>query len=828
MSTARVSPTQKTSADGGLPARRAIMRWAWRLFRREWRQQILVLALLTLAVAAAICNASIAYNIAPVPGNAEFGTVNHYIRFGVSDAAALAGDIAFAEARFGTIEVIGHRYVPVPGSTRPVEFRAQNTQGPYSIPMLALLEGRYPMNGNEIALTDGVVETFVLRLGDSFALDGTERTVVGLVENPSNLNAEFALVAPADAELPEEVTILVKATDEQVIPFRAPSRATTTRARRPGNEDVVAAAAVFGTTTVTMLLIALVATSSFIVVAQRRLRQLGMLAAIGATEKHLRLVTMTNGTALGTVAAALGTVIGLLAWFAAAPFIEPAVGFRINPLNVPWWLIMTGVLLAVGTATGAAWWPARTMARIPITLALTGRPPKPKPARRSIFLAGFLITAGVACLIVANQINALLISLGTVATALGVLLLTPWAIQVLAKPGGLFSIGIRLALRDLARYQDRAGAALAAITLALGIAAATVVTAAAAEYTADKGNLAANQLLIRTGTVVATEGENIGGPFIPERTATELTRLETEVARLATLFDNATITPLDVALDPTMKPDPAFEGRPAVTLAEYTDLGGITGYRDLTLLYVATPELVGQYQIDLEAITPATEVLTIETAEIRFVGVTREQGTQPEIVANFERLNPTYASLPGSFITPGALRQRGWETARVGWLIEASTPLSNEHLAAARTIAAAANLTIESRDHQEGLLALRRQATAVGMLVALSILAMTVGLIRSAAASDLRTLTAAGATSRIRRTLAAATAGALAILGAILGTGGAYLALIAGYAHNVGALSHIPVLNLLLIIVGIPFIAAMAGWLLAGREPTTLARQPIE
>jgi len=27
------------------------MRWAWRLFRREWRQQVLVLALLTLAVA---------------------------------------------------------------------------------------------------------------------------------------------------------------------------------------------------------------------------------------------------------------------------------------------------------------------------------------------------------------------------------------------------------------------------------------------------------------------------------------------------------------------------------------------------------------------------------------------------------------------------------------------------------------------------------------------------------------------------------------------------------------------------------------------------------
>ena len=42
------------SASGGpsggrLAARRPLVRWAWRLFRREWRQQILVIALLTVA-----------------------------------------------------------------------------------------------------------------------------------------------------------------------------------------------------------------------------------------------------------------------------------------------------------------------------------------------------------------------------------------------------------------------------------------------------------------------------------------------------------------------------------------------------------------------------------------------------------------------------------------------------------------------------------------------------------------------------------------------------------------------------------------------------------
>ena len=40
-------------ASGGVPAWRVMGRWARRLLRREWKQQILVLALLTVTVAAA-------------------------------------------------------------------------------------------------------------------------------------------------------------------------------------------------------------------------------------------------------------------------------------------------------------------------------------------------------------------------------------------------------------------------------------------------------------------------------------------------------------------------------------------------------------------------------------------------------------------------------------------------------------------------------------------------------------------------------------------------------------------------------------------------------
>jgi putative ABC transport system permease protein len=105
---------------------------------------------------------------------------------------------------------------------------------------------------------------------------------------------------------------------------------------------------------------------------------------------------------------------------------------------------------------------------------------------------------------------------------------------------------------------------------------------------------------------------------------------------------------------------------------------------------------------------------------------------------------------------------------------------------------------------------------------------MTVGLIRSESASDMRTLTATGATRGIRRTLTAATAGALALLGALLGVAGAYIALAATYLDDLGYLGRIPVLSLVLILVGVPLTAAAAGWLLGGREPPASARPAIE
>jgi len=119
-------------------------------------------------------------------------------------------------------------------------------------------------------------------------------------------------------------------------------------------------------------------------------------------------------------------------------------------------------------------------------------------------------------------------------------------------------------------------------------------------------------------------------------------------------------------------------------------------------------------------------------------------------------------------------------------------------------------------------------ATGAGALLALGILAMTVGLIRSESAGDLRTLTATGATSRIRPTLTATTAASLALLGALLGVAWPYVVLLATYYDDLGYLSSVPVQYLVLAVIGVPLAAACAGWLVAGREPPAIAPSVIE
>jgi putative ABC transport system permease protein len=821
---------------GGVAARRAVIRWAGRMFRREWRQQLLVVTLLTVAVAAAIGSITIVYSTGPAD-NAEFGSANYLLRFDGTHPRKLEVELAAARRSFGTTEVIGHRSVAVPGSVETVDYRAQAPDGTFGGELLALRRGSYPVGPRQVAVTDGVAKLLRLEIGSTLALDGHRRTVVGIVENPRKLSDEFALVSPSSAGAPDHLTVLVDAKAASVDSFRQSlgggGQSSFVGSERRPNNQAAGALAMFSVATVFLLLASLVAAAGFAVVAQRRLRQLGMLASVGATQKHLRLVLMTNGALVGAIAALAGTIVGLALWVAVAPTLESAVGHRVDRLSLPWGLLALTVLLAILGATAAAWWPGRTVARLPVMLALSGRPPSPRPARHAAIAAAVLIAAGIASLALSNRARPPLIVAGIVATILGCLLLGPPAIRILSGLAGRLSIAPRLALRDLVRYQARSGAALAAVTLALGIAATVVVIASAeqAKRAAAAPNLSNRQIRIYLGPPNTPEA-------IPTRALTQLDRLGARVRQLAAQLDGATVIPLRKAFQPGtpafFDPFAGIRLRPTIELARPE---GQRSYGPGAQLYVATPAVLRYLGIDPASIKPGTDFLAnrgVPTDQLVLPSFTSRKEfavTNVERIQTGQHLLGSAEGLPAqdlAFITPDGLRRHGWKQTPAGWLVESTRPLTSDQIANARQLAAAAGLTIEVRREPTSFTKAMAVATAAGALLALGILAMTVGLIRGESAGDLRTLTATGATSRIRRTLTATTVGALALLGALLGIAGAYVVLTATYHDDLGYLSDVPVLYLALGAVGVPLAATAAGWLLAGREPPAIARTVIE
>jgi putative ABC transport system permease protein len=807
------------------------------MFRREWRQQLLVLTLLTVAVTAAIGSITLAYNSVPAD-NSDFGSANQVLSLDGSDPQQLQAALHSAKKSFGTFDVIGHRSVSIPGSVETVDYRSQTPGGTYAGELLALRSGSYPAGPREVALTDGVAESLRLEIGSTLALDGRRRTVVGIVENPSKLSDEFALVAPSSAR-PEVVDLLVHARiaahDDFVDSLGEPSAYTGSMIKGSDVSETAETLAMFSVATVFLLLASLVAAAGFSVVAQRRLRQLGMLAAVGASGKQLRLVLLTNGAVVGTIAAVIGTIAGLGLWLVFAPTLESAVDHRIDRLSLPWVLIAMAGLLAIAGAIAAAWWPGRMVARLPVLLALSGRPPKPRPARHSAIAATALIVIGISCLALSDRNNEPLIVAGLLATILGSLLLGPLAIRTFSAVAGRVSIAPRLALRDLARYQARSGAALAAVTLALGIAATVVVIASAEE--AKKANEPAS---VSDRQIRVYLGPSEDRTLTPVDAPAQLDRLAAGARGIAAQIDGATVIPLRKATQPGAVPGRSPGGDtqfiPTIELTKiFTSPEGGKNYRNQSQLYVATPAVLEYLGVDPATIDPGTDYLVDRSVTSKGLVIPSFTSRREIAVRNVQKIDTgrhlfgaESGRTPPYFITLDGLRRHDWAQIPAGWLVESSRPLTSDQIADARDAAAEAGLTIETRRKSNSPTEVMAIATAAGALLALAILAMTVGLIRGESAGDLRTLTAAGATPGIRRTLTATTAGALALLGAILGAAGAYVVLLALYHDDPGYLSDVPVLYLAIAVIGVPLAAAAAGWLVAGREPPAIARTAIE
>ena len=193
--------------------------------------------------------------------------------------------------------------------------------------------------------------------------------------------------------------------------------------------------------TVGMLLIALVGIGGFTVLAQRRLRSLGLLAAQGATDRNIRLVVRANGVLVGILGAVAGFVLGLAAWLAYRPSVESDAHHLIGAFQLPWTVIGVAMGLAVIATYFAASRPARSVTRIPVVAALSGRPAPPRQIHRSA-LPGLILLGGAAVLFAYSGTTngngsggSFELVLGFVALIAAVILLAPACLSAAGQAG---------------------------------------------------------------------------------------------------------------------------------------------------------------------------------------------------------------------------------------------------------------------------------------------------------------------------------------------------------------------------------------------------------
>ena len=426
--------------------------------------------------------------------------------------------------------------------------------------------------------------------------------------------------------------------------------------------------------------------------------------------------------------------------------------------------------------------------------------------------------------------------------------MSPFFLALLARVGGKSPIAIRLPLRDMARYRARSGSALSAISL--GVMIAVIICAVAVARYANVfdyvgPNMAANEINVYSPSGESAPFGGGPGPSGGNGTASAIPSIasqEATVHAIASAVGASAVVGLE---------------NPAAGLQNPSG----SGRQWSGAIYVGTPALLRAYGIDPSSIPSNVDVLTSRPGlagsgvQLTYGGGGKGGGGFQGLgaggndtnachsgscvahpVVQEERQLPAGTSAPNTVITESALQRLhvANQSSLDGWALQANAPITSAQITTAQSLAAGNSLSVESKNDEPTSSEIVNWATVFGIGLALGILAMSVGLIRSETASELRTLTASGASSRTRRSLTAVTAGGLAFLGALLGTIAAYIGLAGWFRTNSleGGLSdivnHIPWSNLFLIVIAMPVAASLIGWVLAGREPRGMATRPME
>lgn len=422
-------------------------------------------------------------------------------------------------------QVLGEDAEPVSVTTGWGDLRKANgdrvslglREGDFADPLLAgfveLVDGRLPTRRDEVVVTEalrslgyGIGEVLELEDKTSRApADAVSPTVVGVVEDASELGTEIAYGHPGSLSLTPSPHLVewfvggdpvdwddVLALNERG--FTVASRAVLTD---PPSDDLVVyesyessleeqaeyVAVVVMIVAMVLIEVVLLAGPAFAVTARNHTRTLALVAASGGTPRQARRVILAGALVLGLTATVGATLLSLPLAAALLPLAQRFSTSRFGPFDVPWpWLaLVAGFGLA--SAFLAAVVPAWLTSRQDVVAALAGRRSDGAPRLRTPLAGAAVLGVGVAMTTYGalrySGLGPLLMSGGAVVSMLGMVLVVPALVALVARSAGRLPLPLRYATRDAARHRTRTVPAVAAVAatvagvVALGIANAS-------------------------------------------------------------------------------------------------------------------------------------------------------------------------------------------------------------------------------------------------------------------------------------------------------------------------------------------------------------------
>ncbi len=278
---------------------------------------------------------------------------------------------------------------------------------------------------------------------------------------------------------------------------------------------------------------------AFAVGARRNERQLGLIGANGGERRTLRHVVLFGGVVTGIGA----SMIALVAGVGIAVVVRWVVGMRnefvFPDLRIPP-VIAAFVVLGTLIATAAAWVPARRASRIDVVAALSGRRREAAVKHRVTVFGVVLFAAGaVAAFVGATSAQLMLLVGGVLALEVGLIAASGGLITLAGLVAPRLGVAGRIAVRDAVRQRSRTAPAVAAVIAAIaGIVAGAVYTQSNEHHTIAKYGPLAGEGVVAVG--LPGQGPPIPDPR--SQNLSEEEQEAEEVAQRAESYDLAVET----------------------------------------------------------------------------------------------------------------------------------------------------------------------------------------------------------------------------------------------------------------------------------------------